>query len=78
VKIAAVTDDGETISQHFGRARYYKVYVVDDGTITGREMRDKAGHHTATSTITTTNMDMDTDMSRDMVSVKGRPGGTRA
>jgi predicted Fe-Mo cluster-binding NifX family protein len=46
VKIAAVTDDGETISQHFGRARYYKVYVVDDGTITGREMRDKAGHHT--------------------------------
>lgn len=46
MKIAAVTDDGETISQHFGRARYYKVYVVDDGAITGREMRDKAGHHT--------------------------------
>jgi predicted Fe-Mo cluster-binding NifX family protein len=46
VKIAAVTDDGETISQHFGRARYYKVYLIDDGTITGREMRDKAGHHT--------------------------------
>jgi predicted Fe-Mo cluster-binding NifX family protein len=46
VKIAAVTDDGETISQHFGRARYYKVYAVNDGTITRHEMRDKAGHHT--------------------------------
>ena len=45
MKIAAITDDGETISQHFGRARYYKVYVVESGEIAGREMRDKMGHH---------------------------------
>lgn len=46
MKIAAVTDDGETISQHFGRARYYKVVTVDETTILEREMREKAGHHT--------------------------------
>jgi predicted Fe-Mo cluster-binding NifX family protein len=45
MKIAAITDDGQTISQHFGRARYYKVFTVDDGKLTGSEMRDKAGHH---------------------------------
>ena len=45
MKIAAVTDDGKTISAHFGRARYYAVVTVEDGTITGREMRPKAGRH---------------------------------
>ena len=45
MKIAAITDDGTTISAHFGRARYYKVYTVEDGGIVEREMRDKAGHH---------------------------------
>ena len=45
MKIAAITDDGETISQHFGWARYYKVCIVEDDNITGREMRDKMGHH---------------------------------
>ncbi|RPI10121.1 MAG: dinitrogenase iron-molybdenum cofactor biosynthesis protein [Zetaproteobacteria bacterium] len=45
MKIAAITDDGKTISQHFGRARYYLVCTVEDGRITGQELRDKAGHH---------------------------------
>jgi hypothetical protein len=27
MKIAVVTDDGENISQHFGRARYYAVFT---------------------------------------------------
>ena len=45
MKIAAITDDGKTISQHFGRARYYVVCTVEDGKIVDREMRDKAGHH---------------------------------
>ncbi len=45
MKIAAITDDGKTISQHFGRARYYLVCTVEDGCITGQELRDKAGHH---------------------------------
>lgn len=45
MKIAAVTDDGTTISAHFGRARYYAVVTVEDGHITDREMRPKTGHH---------------------------------
>lgn len=44
MKIAAVTDDGKTISQHFGRASQYAVYTVEDGKITARELRDKLGH----------------------------------
>jgi len=49
MKVACVTDDGVTISPHFGRARYYAVVTVEDGAITAREMRDKTGvrsiHH---------------------------------
>ena len=44
MKIAAVTDDGTTISQHFGRAAYYSVLTVNNGQITNRELRDKVGH----------------------------------
>ena len=36
MKIAAVTDDGKTISAHFGRARYYVVVTVEDGKVTER------------------------------------------
>lgn len=46
MKIAAITDDGKTVSQHFGRARYFLVVTVEDGKIVGQELRDKAGHHT--------------------------------
>ncbi len=45
MKVAVVTDDGKTISQHFGRAKFYKVYELKDGTIVGSEQRPKAGHH---------------------------------
>ena len=44
MKIAAITDDGKTISQHFGRAPYYLVLTVENGQIVKREMRDKLGH----------------------------------
>lgn len=44
MKIAVITDDGETISQHFGRAPYYLVVTVEDGEIVGRELREKIGH----------------------------------
>jgi predicted Fe-Mo cluster-binding NifX family protein len=44
MKIAVVTDDGKTISQHFGRAPYYAVLTVEEGHITGQELRDKLGH----------------------------------
>jgi predicted Fe-Mo cluster-binding NifX family protein len=46
VKIAAITDDGNTLSQHFGRAGYFLVATVEEGKIVGQELRDKAGHHT--------------------------------
>ena len=46
MKIAVITDDGKTISQHFGRAQHYLVVTVEDGKIVGQELRDKAGHHT--------------------------------
>jgi len=43
-KIAVITDDGVTISQHFGRAPYYMVVTVENGQITDRELREKLGH----------------------------------
>ncbi|MBC7264179.1 MAG: dinitrogenase iron-molybdenum cofactor biosynthesis protein [Chloroflexi bacterium] len=44
MKIAAVTEDGVTISQHFGRAPFYLVLTIEDGKIVARETRDKMGH----------------------------------
>ena len=44
MKIAAITDDEQSISQHFGRAPYYLVMTVEDGQIVQRERRDKLGH----------------------------------
>lgn len=33
VKIAAVSEDGVTISQHFGRAPFYVVVTVEEGKV---------------------------------------------
>jgi predicted Fe-Mo cluster-binding NifX family protein len=44
MKIAVITEDGQTISQHFGRAPYYLVFTVEEGEIVEKELRDKAGH----------------------------------
>jgi predicted Fe-Mo cluster-binding NifX family protein len=46
MKIAVISDDGTAVSQHFGRASLYVVVTVENGKITGRENREKAGHHT--------------------------------
>ncbi len=46
MKIAAITDDGKTLSRHFGRAQYFLVATVEDGQVTGQELRSKGGHHT--------------------------------
>ena len=46
MKIAVVSDDGVTISQHFGRAPLYVVVTVAEGKVVNKETRDKAGHHT--------------------------------
>lgn len=45
MKIAVVTDDGKTVSRHFGRAPYYLVVEVDEnGNVVGKELREKLGH----------------------------------
>jgi predicted Fe-Mo cluster-binding NifX family protein len=44
MKIAAITEDGKTISQHFGRAPQYMVVTVEEGRILQRELRDKLSH----------------------------------
>jgi predicted Fe-Mo cluster-binding NifX family protein len=46
MKIAAISEDGKTVSQHFGRAPLYVVVTVEDGRIVSKENREKAGHHT--------------------------------
>ena len=46
MKIALITEDGKTISKHFGRAPYYMIVTVEDGKIVKKEQRNKAGHHT--------------------------------
>ncbi len=47
MKIAFVTDDGETTSAHFGRAIGYLVVTVDEGGTVSRERRPKPAHHSA-------------------------------
>ncbi len=44
MKIAVITNDGKTISQHFGRAPHYLVFTVEEGEIADKELRDKVGH----------------------------------
>lgn len=46
MKIAVVSDDGVSVSQHFGRAAYYVVLTVENGKVAEEETRDKAGHRT--------------------------------
>ncbi len=45
MKIGVATDDGKTVSPHFGMAKFYLVFEMEDGTIKGKEMRPKTRHH---------------------------------
>lgn len=45
MKIAVVTDDEQTISQHFGRAAYYAILTVENGQVVGRQIVEKSAHH---------------------------------
>jgi len=51
MKIAFITDDGKTISRHFGRASYYLVVEVEEGKVVNKEMREKMGHSQLTSPV---------------------------
>jgi predicted Fe-Mo cluster-binding NifX family protein len=44
MKVAFATDDGKTISAHFGRASHYMVVTIQDGQLVQHEMRAKPGH----------------------------------
>ena len=44
MKIAIATDDGKTVSAHFGRASHFLVVTVEQGKVTNREMREKFSH----------------------------------
>ncbi len=44
MKFALITEDGKSVSRHFGRAPFYLVLTVENGQIVGREMRDKLNH----------------------------------
>lgn len=45
MKIAFVSDNGTTISRHFGRARQYVVVTLAEGQEVAREVRTKTGCH---------------------------------
>ena len=52
MKIAVATENGNVISEHFGRSSYFKIYKTKDGKISDKEMRKntftghfKRGHH---------------------------------
>jgi len=44
-KIAVVTDDSKTVSQHFGSAPLYVVFTVENGVIANTEERIKLNPH---------------------------------
>ncbi|MFH1330659.1 MAG: NifB/NifX family molybdenum-iron cluster-binding protein [Actinomycetota bacterium] len=44
MKIAAVSEDGRIVAQHFGRAPHYVVVTVEEGLVVHRETRSKASH----------------------------------
>ena len=45
MKIAVITEDGNTVSQHFGRAPYYLVCTIENGKIVSSELMNKMGHN---------------------------------
>ncbi len=45
MKVAVISDNGNDLSQHFGRAPYYIVFTIEDGKITQRDLREKLGHN---------------------------------
>lgn len=44
MKIAVITEDEQTISQHFGRAGLYVILTIENGKIAGRQTVSKDGH----------------------------------
>jgi predicted Fe-Mo cluster-binding NifX family protein len=51
MKIAAVTEDGVTISQLFGRASFYMVFTIENSKVASLEKRPETGLHDTNSRI---------------------------
>jgi len=69
MKVAIVTSDGDYVDQHFGRARYYKIYEIEDGKIVNVEMRQRGvGHHAPGQTHEHKTIDPDAPHGTDSVS----------
>ena len=47
MKIAIVTNDGNTVSQHFGRSRYYRIINIYGDTIIDEGLRERGTGHYA-------------------------------
>ena len=47
MKIAIVTNNGQTISQHFGRASHYAIFSIENGEVKDTEMRERHTGHKA-------------------------------
>ncbi len=47
MKIALVTMDGKTISQHYGRSPYYIIYTIENDVIVEQELRRRGTGHFA-------------------------------
>lgn len=70
MKIAIVTDDGQSVSAHFGRAHAYTVMTVKDGAVVQRELRPKLAPH-----LDPRNGHDDTDSSHDGPAAHARHDG---
>lgn len=47
MKIAVVTMDGKTVSQHFGRSPYYSIMTIENGEVKSRDLRERRTGHFA-------------------------------
>ena len=50
MKIGVVTDDGTTVSSHFGMAKHFLVVEIAGGLVTGKELRPKVFHRPGRAT----------------------------
>ena len=41
MKVAIVTNDGDYVNPHFGRADYFKIYHIENNQIVQVEMRQR-------------------------------------
>lgn len=45
MKIAIVTNNGELVSRHFGRAPYFKILTIENGVFTNEQLVERSAYH---------------------------------